>query len=1202
MKLLIRLLLLSVALAIKPIGLHAQATIKGPDYVCLGDLANFKVVSVGKTVKSVSWDFGDGHTSTFQTVSYLYSKSGRMTVSLSVTYNDNTTSTSQQDIDVFALPVSSFLPEKPNGIYCSHNAHVCFSNKSQPSDPSRPLQKMIVTWGDGNLDVEKGTPPANYCHDFETMGDFKIRFEIVDSKGCKNTDYQKITVVEGVGLTLSSEKTLACNSTTYCVKLKAEPANSTWQWIMNGNNITSRGDYYCDKFFTATNVNLVAYGENPKTKCRDTVILNEKVTVLAETAKLTLNKHHFCFNDTLIAASVFVSAAPKKVKWKLDGKTTTDSTIAIYISGKDKKLMPGLHKLECSFQIGPCSMYFSDTFRISGPVAKMGIWNDGQCFSNETVFFVDSTMYKGEHCGLTWDAGDDDFCTIWRAKNQNRNTNCRYTKDWWGKHNYPYNTLTTVTLTATDSVTGCSDKTEQTVYVGDCITVLDMKHVNLCQGDSFLPLKPYYYNPIKYSMDSGKTWLRFPGRLDTNLIGDYDVWFISPHNFPTVAKNYGDDSFTLISVPVTFDTFVKPGFATIVEKPKLKTFSATATGCKSCRIKLVLGAHKFKPDENLFVSWKDSTWRYFFDRDTIPDTLIFHSELSGGDSLRIRYFNAFGCENKYALYVGCGMTLDILHDSTDCYGNNHCVNLTVKNNASDTFYNLPDSAFKLSLWWDKKLIQNKTMWCDTVFNLQGNKLTFICSDPYGCTDTLQDSIYVQKVVAGVMPDSKLAFCSELKQLFDSSYALGGNNLIKYYGWQFNRSTRYSQLKDPVQMFEKGGKNHVVHWVESSYGCKDTMEYDVEIAGSDPFFSIPDTMGCASFKAVFKNHSKNCKTYLWDFGDPSGSIFSNSDTSDVEFTYTIPGTYHIKLTGIDTIYSPITGEAYHCHSDYPGLLQENRSVVVLPYYKSGILAPDTVCENEKFVVVSQTDFAAGYDRWTMPDNTRPKYPVKQMIPQQLTRGIYTYSLRPDYDYNPGDPYCADTPSHTVVVLGIDADFSFLSKQNDGNFDFTNLSSKEAVRFEWNFGHPQSGNKNFSKDKDPSHDYYPDTGQFKVCLTAYNSHGCKDTVCKMVSQDYMEYLYLANVFTPSETDMKNDYFDVIIAGEKVYELKIFNRWGEVVFHSTTDADRFRDNLNWNGKVKNTGAVCPEGTYFYQFSYSFRRSPEKVRLISGSVNLIR
>jgi gliding motility-associated-like protein len=68
-------------------------------------------------------------------------------------------------------------------------------------------------------------------------------------------------------------------------------------------------------------------------------------------------------------------------------------------------------------------------------------------------------------------------------------------------------------------------------------------------------------------------------------------------------------------------------------------------------------------------------------------------------------------------------------------------------------------------------------------------------------------------------------------------------------------------------------------------------------------------------------------------------------------------------------------------------------------------------------------------------------------------------------------------------------------------------------------------------------------------------------------------LPNVFTPNG-DGENDFFVPIEPYRYVQsiDINIYNRWGQVLFHTTNPM------IGWNGKVDNTGGPCPDGVYYY------------------------
>jgi gliding motility-associated-like protein len=104
-----------------------------------------------------------------------------------------------------------------------------------------------------------------------------------------------------------------------------------------------------------------------------------------------------------------------------------------------------------------------------------------------------------------------------------------------------------------------------------------------------------------------------------------------------------------------------------------------------------------------------------------------------------------------------------------------------------------------------------------------------------------------------------------------------------------------------------------------------------------------------------------------------------------------------------------------------------------------------------------------------------------------------------------------------------------------------------------------------------------------------------VCKWLYNDFYRHIFVPNVFTPNN-DPYNEGFYIDIVGEQAYDLHIYNRWGQPVFHSDSD------KLRWNGRLFNTGADCPEGTYYYMFHYRWARRDTDRKKVNGVVQLIR
>lgn len=86
-------------------------------------------------------------------------------------------------------------------------------------------------------------------------------------------------------------------------------------------------------------------------------------------------------------------------------------------------------------------------------------------------------------------------------------------------------------------------------------------------------------------------------------------------------------------------------------------------------------------------------------------------------------------------------------------------------------------------------------------------------------------------------------------------------------------------------------------------------------------------------------------------------------------------------------------------------------------------------------------------------------------------------------------------------------------------------------------------------------------------------------------------LPNAFSPNADDHNDIFRPLVTTSAEISMMRIYNRWGEVVFQSTSE-------LGWDGSY--LGTPQPVGTYVYTIEYV---DPDGERIkLSGEVNLIR
>lgn len=132
-------------------------------------------------------------------------------------------------------------------------------------------------------------------------------------------------------------------------------------------------------------------------------------------------------------------------------------------------------------------------------------------------------------------------------------------------------------------------------------------------------------------------------------------------------------------------------------------------------------------------------------------------------------------------------------------------------------------------------------------------------------------------------------------------------------------------------------------------------------------------------------------------------------------------------------------------------------------------------------------------------------------------------------------------------------------------------------------------------------YTSTNSIAGCfyITATDSTGnisfSSDTICV----DPCPLYELPNVFTPDNNGV-NDLFHPILPYRDVkdIEIKIFNRWGALMFETTNP------DINWNGKRNNDGEDAPEGVYFYicKVNQASTNVELKQTLLKGTIQLLR
>jgi gliding motility-associated-like protein len=132
---------------------------------------------------------------------------------------------------------------------------------------------------------------------------------------------------------------------------------------------------------------------------------------------------------------------------------------------------------------------------------------------------------------------------------------------------------------------------------------------------------------------------------------------------------------------------------------------------------------------------------------------------------------------------------------------------------------------------------------------------------------------------------------------------------------------------------------------------------------------------------------------------------------------------------------------------------------------------------------------------------------------------------------------------------------------------------ADSYQWYF---EEGDPNFSSLKDPVSNF-PEgvVDNYEVELIATSIHDCKDTARAIIQVESEVIMYAPNAFTP-DGDEHNPNWRVYIEGIDVqmFDLEIYNRWGEMVWES------HNPEAAWDGTYGGQGGrKVEEGTYIWK-----------------------
>ncbi|MDH5381899.1 MAG: gliding motility-associated C-terminal domain-containing protein, partial [Cyclobacteriaceae bacterium] len=114
---------------------------------------------------------------------------------------------------------------------------------------------------------------------------------------------------------------------------------------------------------------------------------------------------------------------------------------------------------------------------------------------------------------------------------------------------------------------------------------------------------------------------------------------------------------------------------------------------------------------------------------------------------------------------------------------------------------------------------------------------------------------------------------------------------------------------------------------------------------------------------------------------------------------------------------------------------------------------------------------------------------------------------------------------------------------------------------------------------------------------NEFGCTATDKTDVITQCDPILNAPNAFSPNGNAQNEEFFIYTTFITDEFDIKLYNRWGELVYQSSDK------NFRWNGRYNNVGDLLPGGTYAYIIKFVSKYEVEKgTQETRGGVLLLR
>ena len=1157
------------------------------------------------------WNFGDGNSSTAATPTHTYNKEGIYVITLNYTTELGCKGTATYTARVYGKPKAAFNYTIP----CGNSLNLQFYDRSFFSD------NWYWQFAPNNYSYYSSSPVVA----FNDTGKYNVKF-VSHIGHCSDTIEQVIhaNVLPSLVAITKVEKTCEGDYGTVTFDQRSLRISSgTWNFG-DGTTIPYDTSVHIIKHtYTKTgNYTVTLTGISGNCTLTDSRTIN---ILLKQKPTLTANKTEMCASDNLsiqignlqanpISSSQWGQYYVSKLEYD-DGKPHTgfynyDWNFTNF-SGVLQSLPAGVTKLRAI--VTPSGYNCPDTtnyinIKVNGPVAGFKIASNNICYKTPFVFedtskSVTSTPLKTWH----WDFGD--------GTTLSRSTGGQVSHLYTNPGNY------NVRLTVTDA-SGCT------------VTFMSTAHARGPKA-AFQPIGPFVPNvPLKstvnfqnnsitwYSNSVDFTWKYGEGPDGNTYYGSYTYNTAGTYTVTLIARDpsisCADTTQKVINVK-DFNTAF--------------TFSTTYLTNASCPPVMVR-------INNLSVGFTSLKWD--FGDGTTTETQNYPSHIytkPGTYKITLKTYGFNGLTGTYIDSVvvkapTAQLSADVLQGCTS-------QTVALKSNAQNTNTYVWD-------FGDGTLQTTGTNATHTFITPGLYKPRLIVKDDKGCTvaSELAGNVVIDDLAIAIKGIPSL-LCDEALIEFKgdvTSFAADRLQKALIYKWDFGTGNPadVSTDKNPRFRYNKPGTYKVKLRVESPYGCIKEVTETVVVTekAKGTIKAVPESCEGSSVQFTATASSAGALQWEWLFGNGQTSTLQNPAAQ----LYNTPGSYDVRLVINKNGCYDTTFHQLAVHAKPVVNLNPKQAIVclgnTLPLSAQGggtyTWSPAAGLSNPAIAnpIAKPTADVMYKVQVTSPkgciSSDSMKVTVARPIKVQLTNETYickngqvalTATGATSYQWinntvglsntQVPNPIAKPQASTTYTLVGYDAHNCF----TDTARVLVSVQQPPTINAgpdgEITGGTPYQLNATGSSDITewlwaPSHNLSCatcpapiSTAQFATTyiVTAKNRYGCTATDTMLLKVKCApDYIYIPNGFSPNN-DGKNDVFLIKGSGAYIRHLRIYNRWGQVVFErsnfSIDDTSK-----SWNGWYN--GYPAPEGTYVYMAELEC--SGGEVFTRKGTITLMR